>query len=150
MQIKLSEQAFNPWQEIENHQRHTTGLAGKHGATSVFVGTMRDFNQGDSVQSMYLEHYPGMTEKQLQHIIEQAEQQWSLLDTLVVHRVGSVVPDDTLVLVATWSAHRGDAFDACRFIMETLKSRAPFWKQETLASGQMRWVEKNSDGYLSQ
>ncbi|MGZ4958528.1 MAG: molybdenum cofactor biosynthesis protein MoaE [Methylomonas sp.] len=149
MPIKLTAQAFNPWQEIESHQAQTPELSGKHGATSVFVGTMRDFNDGDGVQSMFLEHYPGMTEKQLQRIVEQAGQQWSLLDTLVLHRVGWVVPDDTLVLVAAWASHRGDAFDACRFIMEGLKSRAPFWKKETLASGSIRWVEKNSGGYQS-
>lgn len=149
MTIKLYSQAFNPWREIEAYQTLPPELSGKHGATSVFVGTMRDFNQGDSIQTMYLEHYPGMTEKQLQRIVEQAERQWSLLDTLVLHRVGLVVPDDTLVLVATWASHRGDAFDACRFIMEGLKSRAPFWKKETLASGLTRWVEKNSDGYQS-
>lgn len=147
MPIKLCEQAFNPWREIETYQTQTTELAGKHGATCIFVGTMRDFNQGDGVQSMLLEHYPGMTEKQLQSIVEQAGQQWSLLDTLVLHRLGSVTPDDTLVLVVVWAAHRGDAFDACRFIMEALKNRAPFWKKETLASGQVRWVEQNSDGY---
>ncbi len=149
MPIKLCEQAFNPWKEIETHQTQAAALSGKHGATSVFVGTMRDFNQGDGVQSMFLEHYPGMTEKQLKGIVEQAELQWSLLDTLVLHRIGVVNPDDTLVLVAVWATHRGDAFDACRFIMEALKSRAPFWKKETLISGQVRWVENNSDGYQS-
>ncbi len=147
MAIKLCSQAFSPWREIETYQAQTPELSGRHGATSIFVGTMRDFNQGDSVQSMYLDHYPGMTEKQLQRIVEEAEKQWSLLDTLVLHRVGSVVPDDTLVLVATWASHRGDAFDACRYITEGLKSQAPFWKKETLVSGAERWVEKNSEGY---
>ena len=147
MHIKLCEDDFDPWLEMANYQASLTHLAGKYGATSVFVGSMRDFNQGDGVQSMYLEHYPGMTEKQLQHIIEQAYSQWQLLECLVIHRIGMVKPEDTLVLVAVWSAHRGDAFDASRYIMENLKSRAPFWKQETLASGQQRWVEKNTDGY---
>jgi molybdopterin synthase catalytic subunit len=148
MTIKLCALEFEPWQEISMYLQQTPDLKGKYGATSVFVGTMRDFNQGDAVQSLFLEHYPGMTEKQLQRIVEQAEKQWPLLDTLLIHRVGTVIPDDTLVLVATWSAHRGDAFDATRFIMETLKSQAPFWKKETLASGGTRWVEKNSAGYL--
>ncbi len=148
MEIRLSAQAFNPWQSLQEYQANQVHLAGKFGATAVFVGTMRDFNQGDRVESMYLEHYPGMTEKQLQRIVEDAENQWQLLDCLVMHRVGDVRPDDVLVLVAVWSAHRGDAFDASRFIMENLKSRAPFWKRESLASGQTRWVEKNSDGYL--
>ena len=145
--IRLSEQPFDPWQELQSYQGSQKQLAGKFGATSVFVGSMRDFNQGDGVESMFLEHYPGMTEKQLREIVEQAHSQWQILDSMVIHRIGSVYPDEVLVLVAVWSAHRGDAFDASRFIMENLKSRAPFWKKETLASGQQRWVEKNSDGY---
>ena len=147
MLIAVREQAIDPWQILSAYQTEQQHLAGKVGATNIFVGTMRDFNQGDGVQSMYLEHYPGMTEKQLRAIVEQAGQQWSLLDSLVVHRVGEVRPDDVLVLVATWAVHRGDAYDANRFIMETLKSAAPFWKQETLVGGEQRWVEKNSDGY---
>lgn len=147
MSVILYEQAFNPWREVETYQINNADISGKHGACSVFVGTMRDFNQGDTVGGMFLEHYPGMTEKQLEQIVLESRQQWSLLDQLIVHRIGSVIPDDTLVLVAAWSAHRGDAFDACRFIMEALKSRAPFWKKELLVSGEERWVEKNSDGY---
>ncbi len=147
MLIQLCEQVIDPWQSIPRYQNSQLDLAGKYGATSIFVGTMRDFNQGDNVQSMYLEHYPGMTEKQLHWIVEQAYAQWQLLDSLVIHRVGDVRPDDVLVVVAIWAAHRGDAFDASRFIMENLKSRAPFWKRETLNSGSQRWVEKNSDGY---
>ncbi|NOV31874.1 molybdenum cofactor biosynthesis protein MoaE [Methylomonas sp. ZR1] len=148
--IKLSGEIFDPWQELADFQTQAVDMAGKYGATGVFVGTMRDFNQGDEVRGMYLEHYPGMTEKQLQRIVEQAQSQWQLLEVLLIHRIGQVWPNDTLVLVAVWSAHRGDAFDASRFIMENLKSQAPFWKRETLESGQTRWVEKNSDGYLKQ
>jgi len=149
MLIRLSEHPFNPWQEIQKHQSSQRQLAGKYGATSVFVGTMRDFNQGDGIRNMFLEHYPGMTEKQLAHIAAQAETQWQMLDCLLIHRVGQVFPDDVLVVIAVWSAHRGDAFDASRYIMENLKKQAPFWKRETLASGLQRWVENNSDGYLS-
>jgi molybdopterin synthase catalytic subunit len=145
MSINLTSQAFDPWQSLADYQSQQ--LAGKYGATAVFVGTMRDFNQGDGVVGMTLEHYPGMTEKQLALIVEQANQQWALMDTLLIHRIGDVVPDDSLVLVAAWSAHRGDAFDACRFIMEALKKQAPFWKKERLASGEVRWVESNSNGY---
>lgn len=147
MLIKLCEQAFNPWQELQAYQDGLPRLAGKFGATSVFVGSMRDFNQGDGISGMHLEHYPGMTEKQLEQIVEQAQSQWQLLESLVIHRIGSVKPEDVLVLVAVWSVHRGDAFDASRFIMENLKNRAPFWKKETLVSGQDRWVDKNTDGY---
>jgi len=145
MSISLISETFDPWQCLAEYQAQQ--LAGKYGATAVFVGTMRDFNQGDGIVGMTLEHYPGMTEKQLASIVEQANQQWALLDTLLIHRIGDVVPDDSLVLVAAWSAHRGDAFDACRFIMEALKKQAPFWKKECLASGEVRWVESNSNGY---
>ena len=107
---------------------------------------MRDFNEGDEVQGMFLEHYPGMTEKALQAIAEQASERWALLDVLIVHRVGELLPGEPIVLVAVWSAHRKAAFEACREVMETLKSCAPFWKREQLAEGQ-RWVEKNTTGY---
>ena len=147
MLIELREQVIDPWREVQDYQAQCSELAGHFGATVLFVGSMRDFNQGDQVQAMYLEHYPGMTEKQLQVIGKQARQQWALLDCLVLHRIGEVQPQDVLVLVATWAAHRGDAYDANRYIMEQLKSHAPFWKRETLASGQQRWIEQNSDGY---
>jgi molybdopterin synthase catalytic subunit len=147
MKIQLFEQEIKPWQEIEIYQQQLAHLNGKYGAISVFVGVMRDFNQDDSVESMYLEHYPGMTEKQLHKIVERAEQQWSLLDTLILHRFGKLLPDDTIVVVANWAAHRGDAIDACRFIIEELKHHAPFWKKEILNSGQQRWLDKNSCGY---
>jgi molybdopterin synthase catalytic subunit len=147
MLVTLSSAPIDPWQVLQNYQTTQSELAGKYGATSVFVGSMRDFNQGDTVKSMYLEHYPGMTEKQLEQIIQQANEQWTLLDSLVMHRTGLVYTEETLVLVAVWAAHRGDAFDASRFIMENLKSAAPFWKKEILTDGQTRWVEKNTDGY---
>jgi molybdopterin synthase catalytic subunit len=148
MLIQLSETPFDPWQTLAEYEQSLIHLTGKYGATSVFSGRMRDFNLGDEVNSMTLDHYPGMTEKQLTAILEEATQQWSLLESLIVHRVGSVRPQDCLVLVATWSSHRGDAFDASRFIMEELKKRAPFWKKECLLSGEQRWVHQNSDGYL--
>ena len=149
MTIKLSNADFNPWQEIQARQTEAA-IAGKFGATSIFVGTMRDFNQGDAVQSMILEYYPGMTEKQLNAIIDAAKAKWTLLDVLVVHRVGEIFPNQPIVVVATWAAHRGDAFDACRYLMENLKSKAPFWKKEQLTSEKNRWLTKNSDGYQIQ
>lgn len=148
MKIQLYSQDFDPWQEIQHYQA-SLQLAGKYGATSIFIGTMRDFNDGDNVVGMTLEHYPGMTEKQLTIIVNEALRQWPILDALVVHRVGDILPNDTIVLVAVWSSHRGDAYDANRFIMEALKSKAPFWKKEQLYSNQQRWVDKNTDGYLS-
>lgn len=113
---------------------------GSFGATAVFVGTMRDFNQGDTVERLFLQYYPGMTERELEKIVSEARSQWDLLDALVVHRVGEIYPGEPIVLVAAWSAHRGPAFDACRYLMEALKSRAPFWKKETLP-GKERWVD---------
>ena len=111
---------------------------------------MRDFNEGDDVQSMTLEHYPGMTETQLQLILDDADNQWPLQESLIIHRVGDIHPGNPIVLVTCWSAHRAAAFDACRFLMEALKSRAPFWKKETLSNQSHRWVEKNTDGYSQQ
>ena len=102
-------------------------------------------NEGESVRGMTLEHYPGMTERHLQRIVEAAFAEWPLLDALVIHRVGDLQPNDPIVLVAVWSAHRAAAFAACRFIMEELKSKAPFWKREDIAGG-ARWVEHNTPG----
>ena len=147
MTVQLLATSFDPWQALSTYQQQHPALAGKHGAVSVFVGSMRDFNLGDNVNAMYLEHYPGMTEQQLQEICDQAAAQWVLLDTLILHRIGDILPNETIVLTAAWASHRGDAFDACRFIMEALKTRAPFWKKETLTSGEQRLVSENTQGY---
>ena len=104
---------------------------------------MRDFNEGDEVRAMTLEHYPGMTEQYLEKISKEAKQRWDLIDCLIIHRVGDVSPNDPIVVVAVWSAHRAAAYEANRYLMEELKSRAPFWKKETLNQGS-RWVEKNT------
>lgn len=144
MRIELRAEAFDPWQELAAAPA-TVGV-GRHGATAVFVGTMRDYNEGETVRSMFLEHYPGMTERQLEMLAAEVAARWQLLDVWVLHRVGALRPGDPIVLVAVWSAHRGPAFDACREIMETLKHQAPFWKRETLPGGD-RWVEGNTDGY---
>ncbi|MEM7255903.1 MAG: molybdenum cofactor biosynthesis protein MoaE [Pseudomonadota bacterium] len=148
MAVVISHGSFDPWKQLTWHQEQHLG-SGEFGATATFVGTMRDFNEGDDVRGMTLEHYPGMTEHQLGSIIEEARQQWPLQDVLIVHRVGDISPGDPIVLVACWSAHRAAAFDACRHLMEALKSRAPFWKKEMLADHSHRWVEKNTDGYSS-
>ena len=144
MTARVVSQAFDPWQEIEQYQRQQLA-AGSYGATAVFVGTMRDMNEGREVQAMVLEHYPGMTEKYLTELTARAEQRWQLLDILIVHRVGELQPDDPIVLVAVWSQHRKAAFEASRFLMEELKSSAPFWKKEQLNNGS-HWVEKNTPG----
>jgi molybdopterin synthase catalytic subunit len=147
MTVKICEGLFDPWNEARLYQEVSSRMAGKFGATSIFIGTMRDFNEGDDVLGMTLEHYPGMTEKELEKIIDEASSLWRLIDVLVVHRVGEIRPNEPIVLAAVWSAHRGDAFDASRYIMEALKSRAPFWKKERLKSEQERWVTGNTDGY---
>ena len=115
------------------------------GALASFVGLVRAANDGSPVSAMTLEHYPGMTEKALQDICDQAMSRWDLIDTLVVHRIGALKPGDRIVLVGVTSAHRGEAFAACEFIMDYLKTRAPFWKREETPQG-ARWVEaRDSD-----
>jgi len=110
------------------------------GAVAAFIGTVRDLNEGSGVSTMTLEHYPGMTEKALQAILDEARQRWDLLAALVIHRVGELAPTDQIVLVAVTSAHRGEAFAACEFVIDYLKTRAPFWKKEVTPDGP-RWVE---------
>lgn len=142
MLIEIKDSPFEPYVCLVNYQNNAA-FSGKYGATAVFVGSMREFNQGDDVETMMLEHYPGMTEKYLQKISEEAADKWDILDALVIHRVGEMRPNDPIVLVAVWSAHRAEAFAASRYLMEELKSRAPFWKKEALIQGD-RWVEKNT------
>jgi len=144
MASEIRTEAFDPWGETQRYQQ-TRLEDGKYGATASFVGTMRDFNQGDDVTSMTLEHYPGMTESYLDKICDEAQKRWDLLDCLIVHRVGEIHPNEPIVLTAVWSAHRKEAFEACRYLMEELKSRAPFWKKEGLTEGH-RWVDKNTPG----
>lgn len=145
MTIKIVDTVFDPFFEIQNVQTQLA-LNGKFGATSIFIGTMRNFNEGDEVRAMTLEHYDGMTQKQLEKIMAIAKEKWGILDALIVHRVGDILPNEPIVVISVWSAHRADAFDACRYIMEELKSNAPFWKRETLISNQTRWVLKNTGG----
>ena len=115
------------------------------GALASFVGLVRDFSHGTGVAEMTLEPYPGMTEKSLADIVAEAKARWDLYATLVIHRVGPLKPCDQIVLVAVTSAHRGEAFAACEFIMDYLKTRAPFWKREVTAEG-ARWVDaRDSD-----
>ncbi len=145
MNVRITAQPFDPWAEVQARQAARPQQAGKFGATAVFVGTMRDFNEGDEVRGMFLEHYPGMTERYLETISAEAGTRWDLVDTLIVHRVGELHPAEPIVLVAVWSAHRKDAFEASRWLMEELKSRAPFWKKEQLPESS-RWVEHNTTG----
>jgi len=110
------------------------------GAVASFIGTVRDVNDASQVSAMTLEHYPGMTEKALEEIVAQARVRFDVYDVLVIHRIGELRPTDQIVLVAVTSAHRGEAFDACRFVMDYLKTQAPFWKREQTPGG-ARWVD---------
>ncbi len=115
----------------------------KIGAVASFVGVVRDLNDGDSVSTLTLEHYPGMTEKSLEAIVQQAKERWDIYDALIVHRVGTMRPLDQIVLVIVTSAHRRESFQACEFLMDFLKTRAPFWKKEVTPEGE-RWVDARS------
>jgi molybdopterin synthase catalytic subunit len=143
MTVRVTDTPFDPWAELAGYA--PGGDARRIGAAATFVGYMRDVNEGDDVVGMELEHYPGMTEKALRALRDEAVARWELDDALVVHRVGKLTPTDPIVLVAAWSAHRAAALDACRFLIEELKSRAPFWKKEQLAD-RARWVEHNTPG----
>ena len=146
MQIDLFDKEFDPWRWVQSYQDQQNHLQNKIGATSVFVGSMRDFNDDEDVQSMFLEHYPGMTEKSLYNIAKNAMAKWDVLDLNIAHRVGNILPGDPIVCVVVWSIHRKEAYEANRMIMEELKSNAPFWKKEQRKKGD-KWVEKNTKGY---
>jgi molybdopterin synthase catalytic subunit len=120
------------------------------GGIASFIGLVRDLNDNQRVNEMTLEHYPGMTEKALEDIVAQARQRWDIYDALVIHRVGTLQPMDQIVLVVTASAHRGEAFAACEFIMDYLKMQAPFWKKEQTSAG-AHWVDaRESDDAAAQ
>jgi len=134
--VRVQEQDFDIGAEIAAFRRADPGI----GAIASFIGLVRDLNDGEAVAGMTLEHYPGMTEKALAGIVAEAKGRWDIADALVIHRVGALKPLDQIVLVVVSGAHRGAAFAACEFIMDYLKTRAPFWKKEQTAQG-MRWVE---------
>ena len=134
--VRVQEGDFDVGRELEALTRGQRDV----GAVASFVGLVRDASDGAAVSAMTLEHYPGMTEKALEDICAQAGSRWDLIDTLVIHRVGALRPGDRIVLVGVSSAHRGEAFAACEFIMDYLKTRAPFWKREDTPEGS-RWVE---------
>ena len=122
----------------------------KIGAIAAFVGLVRDINDGSGVSTLTLEHYPAMTQKALVEIVDQAKARWDVIDATVIHRVGELNPTDQIVLVIVASGHRGDAFQACEFVMDYLKTRAPFWKKESTTAGE-RWVaaRESDDAALS-
>jgi len=112
----------------------------KVGAVASFVGIVRDLNEGDAVASLTLEHYPGMTERSVEKIVAEARDRWDIYDALVIHRVGVLEPLDQIVLVVVSSAHRGESFKACEFLMDYLKTRAPFWKRNRHPMGAAGWT----------
>ncbi len=136
MTVRVQTQDFDTGFEISllRHARKDTG------AVVSFIGQVRDLNEGDAVSQLTLEHYPGMTEKALEGIVSQAQSRWDIFDALIIHRVGTLQPTDQIVFVAVSSAHRGEAFKACEFIMDYLKTEAPFWKKEVTKQGE-RWVD---------
>ena len=134
--VRVQAEDFDTGRELEALTRGRADV----GALASFVGLVRDANDGSPIAGMTLEHYPGMTEKALEEICREAHARWDLLDTLVIHRVGPLMPGDRIVLVGVSSGHRGEAFAACEFIMDYLKTRAPFWKREETPEGP-RWVE---------
>jgi len=136
MSVRIQTADFDAGAEIAALRRGNPGI----GAVASFIGIVRDVNEGDAVAEMTLEHYPGMTEKAIEEIVGQAKGRWNIDDALVIHRVGLLKPTDQIVLVVVTSSHRGDAFAACEFIMDYLKTRAPFWKKEQGGAG-AKWVE---------
>jgi molybdopterin synthase catalytic subunit len=136
MSVRIQVQDFDIGAEIAAMRKTNP----KIGAVASFVGVVRDMNEGAAVAGMFLEHYPGMTEAALKDIITEAHTRWDFFDALIIHRVGELAPLDQIVFVAVTSAHRGEAFDACHFIMDFLKTNAPFWKRETTPAGE-RWVD---------
>lgn len=136
MPIRIQTEDFDLTSEVARLRAGDPNI----GAVVTFVGTVRDMNEGSGVSEMELEHYPGMTEKALEEILGQARTRWQILDVLVIHRIGPLKPLDQIVLVAVTSAHRGEAFAACEFVMDYLKTQAPFWKKEHTPQG-ARWVD---------
>ena len=134
--IYVQDHDFN--QQVEyNRLRSKTSI----GAIVTFTGLVRDINHGQFVSDLSLEHYPGMTEKCLLEIVEQAKKRWNIIDSTVIHRVGKLAISDQIVFVGVASQHRGDAFAACEFIMDYLKTEAPFWKKETMVNGETQWLD---------
>ena len=146
MRVQVQEADFDLSTEIAAIRQARPDL----GAVVAFIGLVRDINAGSNVAAMTLEHYPAMTQKALEGIAAQAIQRWDIAEVLVIHRVGRLLPTDQIVLVAVAGAHRGPAFQACEFIMDYLKTQAPFWKKEQTPNGE-QWVEaRDTDNAAAQ
>lgn len=141
--IIVQEADFNAAELVAQVRNQT---AGKAGALVTFTGYVRDYSENAGTHTLFLEHYPGMCEREIQDICATAQERWNTFEPMVVHRVGELHHKEQIVFIAVASAHRGDAFKACEYIIDALKTRAPFWKRETLASGDRFWVQqKDSD-----
>jgi len=138
--IHVQQEDFDPGRELE---RLCNQSGGRAGAVVSFIGLVRDLNDGERIEEMTLEHYPGMTEKALAAIEQEAHRRWNLAGVLIIHRVGPLQPNDRIVLVAAASPHRREAFQACEYLIDTLKTSAPFWKKELTPAG-ARWVSTNN------
>lgn len=141
--IRVQAQDFDPGIELESLRNNCAGQAG---AVVSFTGLVRDLNEGEEVRQLTLEHYPGMTEKALSEIEHKANSLWSLTSTVIIHRTGPLSPNDRIVFVAAASPHRKDAFQACEYMIDTLKTNAPFWKKEITTAG-TRWLKSNQENY---
>ena len=137
MSVQVQALSFSAAQLLDQLQARCTGA----GAVASFVGLVRDYGDAGEVRALFLEHYPGMTEKALANIVAEARGRWPLQECTLIHRIGELLLGDQIVLVVVSSAHREAAFEACHFIMDFLKTRAPFWKKELTAEGVQRWVE---------
>lgn len=144
MTVRVQNEDFDAGREIALLRQGDPRI----GAVASFIGVVRDVNDGSTVAEMTLEHYPGMTEKSIVAIIDEAKGRWDIFDALVIHRIGRLLPTDQIVLVVVAGAHRGDAFAACEFIMDYLKTSAPFWKKEQTQQG-ARWVESRASDDLA-
>lgn len=141
IRIRIQQEDF----DLAGEYQQLRELSPRVGAVVTFSGLVRDFETDDSIESLSLQHYPGMTEKLLQEIVDQAHQRWSLIGSTVIHRVGQLLPGDQIVFVGVVSEHRADAFEAAQFLMDYLKTRATFWKKVS-QNGEQRWIEnKQSD-----
>lgn len=144
MTVRVQTEDFDAGAEIAKLRHGNAQI----GAVACFIGLVRDLNDDNRVSEMTLEHYPGMTEKSLEYIVSQAKQRWNINDALVIHRVGSLQPTDQIVLVATSGVHRGETFASCEFIMDYLKTQAPFWKKEQTEQG-AHWVDARESDDLA-
>ncbi len=131
--------------DVGELQQNLLGAAAEEGAVATFTGLVRNSNDGRAVETIFIEHYPGMTERSIMSTLEEAAERWPLLAASVVHRIGDLVPGDPIVWVGVSSAHRAAAFDACEFVMDYLKTQAPFWKKETGPSGEAWVAARDSD-----